>query len=146
MLLDRNKQQGPKFVFVLRQGVLFEAKIVVLNISCLFRFPELAIEFQILQRLLFSPMDNSQIFGDGSFMIEISLLIACYNPDHLIHIFAIVIINIVVIVIVIVIVIAVVITRRDRRVAGKQGEGKPMTRESRQIQTLHLVHDFFLLD
>ena len=78
-------------------------------------------------------MDNSQekweIFGDGSFMIEISLLIACYNPDHLIHIFVIVIINIVVIVIVIV--IAVVINRRDRRVAGKQGEVKPMTRESR---------------
>ena len=76
-------------------------------------------------------MDNSQekleIFGDGSFMIGISLLIACYNPDHLIHIFVIAIaINVVAIVI-----IVIVINRRDRRVAGKQGEVKPMTRESR---------------
>ena len=83
-------------------------------------------------------MDNSQekleIFGDGSFMIGISLLIACYNPDHLIHIFVIaIVINVVAIVIIVIVIIVtvIVINWRDRRVAGKQGEVKPMTRESR---------------
>ena len=29
---------------------------------------------------------DRKVFGDGSFMIVISLLIACYNPDNLNHI------------------------------------------------------------